>query len=72
MKKSVLLLVDLLFLGGFVFGQEAQLEKEPKVAVTLGVLQGGGSLVGGDFEFLVSDRIGLQVGARSGCSWCCN
>ena len=63
MKKSVVLLVGLILIGGLVFGQEAQLEEEPKVAVTLGILQGGGSLVGGDFEFLVSDRIGLQVGA---------
>jgi hypothetical protein len=37
--------------------------KEPKVAVTLGVLQGGGGLLGVDFEFMVSPRVGLQLGA---------
>jgi len=37
--------------------------KEPKVAVTLGVLQGGGGLLGADFEFMVSPRVGLQLGA---------
>ena len=38
-------------------------EKEPKVAVTLGILQGGGGLLGADFEFMVSPRVSLQLGA---------
>ena len=32
-------------------------------AITVGILQGGGSLVGADFEWMFSDRWGLQVGA---------
>ena len=35
----------------------------PKAAVTLGVLNGGGGIVGADMEFLISDRVGFQVGA---------
>ena len=34
-----------------------------RLAVTFGILQGGGSLVGVDAEFLVTDRVGLQAGA---------
>ncbi len=63
MKKFTTLFIGLFFLGGHVFGQEAQTEKKHRAAVTLGFLQGGGSLVGADFELLVSDRVGLQVGA---------
>jgi opacity protein-like surface antigen len=46
-----------------VFSQEVVDEKAPKAAITLGVLQGGGSLVGADFELLAGKRIGLQLGA---------
>jgi len=34
-----------------------------KMALTIGVLQGGGSLIGADLEFLVSKTVGLQAGA---------
>ena len=34
-----------------------------RLAVTFGILQGGGSLVGVDAEFLATDRVGLQAGA---------
>ena len=37
--------------------------KNPKVAVTIGILQGGGGLLGADFEFMVSPRLSLQAGA---------
>lgn len=33
-----------------------------KYCVTIGVLQGGGSLVGADLEGMVSERLGLQAG----------
>lgn len=32
-------------------------------SITIGILNGGGSLIGADFEFLVSKHIGLQLGA---------
>lgn len=36
---------------------------EKKNALTIGILQGGGSLVGVDFETLLTDRFGVQFGA---------
>ena len=35
---------------------------EKRAAVTVGFLQGGGALIGADFEYLVSPKIGLQAG----------
>lgn len=32
-------------------------------SITIGVLQGGGSLIGVDLEFLISDQFGFQIGA---------
>ncbi|MGF1564535.1 MAG: hypothetical protein ACFCUH_04135 [Flavobacteriales bacterium] len=62
--KRILSLI--LILGAAqLFGQEApkSLKPEKRSAVTVGILKGGGSLVGADFEFLLTDRMGLQVGA---------
>jgi hypothetical protein len=44
----------------YVPGESAPPEK--RAAVTVGVLQGGGALVGFDFEYLVAPRFGLQLG----------
>lgn len=46
-------------------GQELSSSKidGPKTAITIGILQGGGSLIGGDYEILLSDQFGVQVGA---------
>jgi len=38
-------------------------EVEKRKSITIGILQGGGSLVGFDLEFLLTDRFGFQVGA---------
>lgn len=40
-----------------------QLTYEPTTCITVGILQGGGSLVGVDLEVLLSKRIGAQIGA---------
>lgn len=37
-------------------------DEEKTACVTVGVLQGGGALVGADFEFLISNRVGFQAG----------
>lgn len=63
MKKFVVLFVCVLFYGSQIFGQDVETEKTPRAAATIGLLQGGGSLFGADLEVLVSDRLGLQVGA---------
>jgi len=39
------------------------LEPEKKTALYIGFLNGGGSLIGADIEFLITKQIGLQVGA---------
>ncbi|MEA3443661.1 MAG: hypothetical protein U9R19_02920 [Bacteroidota bacterium] len=36
---------------------------EKRSSITIGILQGGGALIGADFETLLSNRFGVQVGA---------
>ena len=46
--------------------EEARIEarsRSERIAITIGFLQGGGSLVGGDLELMATDRLGLQIGA---------
>ena len=38
-------------------------EIEKRNCITLGILQGGGSLLGADFEALLTDQFGIQIGA---------
>jgi len=44
-----------------LFSQTELIEK--RHSITIGLLQGGGSLVGADFEFLLTDHFGFQIGA---------
>lgn len=63
MKKIIVsLLLSVCAYTGFaqdVFFQPV----EKRSAVTIGVLQGGGGIVGVDVEWLLSNRVGMQVGA---------
>jgi hypothetical protein len=63
MKKSFIILlyvcISLSLYSQVVENQDV----EKKSSLTIGVLQGGGSLVGADFETLVSNNLGLQLGA---------
>lgn len=34
----------------------------PGESLTLGVLQGGGGLIGADLEYLLTEKLGVQVG----------
>lgn len=56
----------LLFLVSFclsnVFSQEA-IDQQKKLCATIGILQGGGSLIGADLEVMAFNRVGLQAGA---------
>jgi hypothetical protein len=64
MKKQIVLLFTCLYVSlSNVYSQEIQPENNPKTVITLGILQGGGSLIGADFEFLVGERVGMQIGA---------
>jgi len=62
MKK--VLFASLLF--GFslnLFSQQLQSQEPPKGAsITIGVLEGGGSLIGIDIEKLIAPKLGLQMG----------
>ena len=58
MKYSVLF--TLLFIFSFSF---SQVPKKNKSCITIGILQGGGSLIGADVEFLVTKKFSFQVGA---------
>lgn len=59
------LLIGLLLLSSFsLWAQDKTTPKETaRSATTIGILQGGGGLVGVDFECLLGDRVGFQVGA---------
>lgn len=64
MKKVLLTLLVLSF-STTIFSQEEE-KQEPtdkKNCITIGILQGGGSLVGFDYERLLSKRVGIQAGA---------
>lgn len=61
--KKVVPIFFLLIISIFSFAQ-AKIEKPKKeVAATLGILQGGGSVLGVDFEAQLEKGLGLQVGA---------
>lgn len=59
--KQVFIILLTICLTTNLFAQTEQLEK--RNSVTIGILQGGGSLVGADVEFLLTNQFGLQVGA---------
>jgi len=63
MKKLTILLINFFLVGLFTYGQDSQITEEPRTAITIGILNGGGSLVGADFEVMATKRIGIQAGA---------
>ena len=59
MKKFLLLIM----LSMFVFQANAQrVPSEKKMSIAAGVLQGGGGIVGADFEFMFSKHFSVQGG----------
>ena len=70
MKIFKFLLSINIFTAVILFSQESvQNQYDPNAvprvdhAVTVGILQGGGSLIGIDYEHLVGENIGIQIGA---------
>lgn len=65
MKSSIatLILVCVLSLQLQAQSDLGKRASDSRASLTIGVLQGGGSLVGADLEFLASDRLGIQLGA---------
>lgn len=61
MKKTLLLFVLVAFTMS-AFSQMRKDEDSPKAALTVGILQGGGSLLGADLEVLLGKRFGIQGG----------
>jgi len=45
------------------FGQSQEPEPPKRAAASVGLFKGGGGIVGGEIEFLVGGRIGVQAGA---------
>jgi hypothetical protein len=62
--KQFLILI-LISISASLFSQNEQKAEpvEKRNSITVGFLQGGGSLVGADIEFLLSDKVGFQLGA---------
>jgi hypothetical protein len=61
------ILLKTLFFCCFSLGLFAQSvpfrnDNDKRTSITVGVLQGGGALVGADFEALLTSRVGLQAG----------
>lgn len=63
MKKVLFVFACLVLLHFRLMAQESNPPEDSKFAVTVGVLNGGGSLVGADFELMAGPRVGLQIGA---------
>jgi hypothetical protein len=61
--KKLLLIIVAFFLSTAILAQVDSLKNEKNSFVTIGILQGGGSLVGLDYEILLTNTIGLQAGA---------
>lgn len=66
-KQLLILFLSFLFSNSYAQYYEENYEEEQeineKAALTIGILQGGGSLIGADLEVLLTQRVGLQVGA---------
>lgn len=65
MKNAKLLFILVVSATTLVFSQDSTtvLRTTRNYAVTVGVLQGGGSLLGADYERMVGENIGIQIGA---------
>jgi hypothetical protein len=58
------LIMMMIFISTNLFSQTEQAgeQVEKRNSITIGVLQGGGSLYGFDMEFLLTDQFGFQIG----------
>lgn len=62
--KKLILAVFFIGISFSLFSQVVDpLKIEKSSSITVGILQGGGSLVGADFETLLSKQLGVQIGA---------
>lgn len=63
--KRILIMMIMICTTTNLFSQSSQenAPTEKRNSVTVGILQGGGSLIGADIEFMLTDKIGIQLGA---------
>lgn len=66
--KKLILMIMVCIISTNLYAQiempKAETPQEKEFScITIGILNGGGSLIGGDFEVLLTDRFGVQVGA---------
>lgn len=61
MKSTFITLLFFSFLS-ISIAQNPQDIDNPGASLTLGVLQGGGGLIGADLEYLLTEKLGVQVG----------
>ena len=62
--KKIIFVAFLICISSGMFSQVVENQEiEKNSNLTIGILQGGGSLVGADFETLVSKQVGMQFGA---------
>lgn len=66
MKKATItsfVLVFVLNISSFCqYSHVSESSPDERAAVTIGLLNGGGGLIGADFEYLVNDKIGITAG----------
>jgi hypothetical protein len=58
-----IIIIAIIFASINLFSQTEYNKFEERGSITIGVLQGGGSLIGADLEFLLTDYFGFQIGA---------
>lgn len=63
--KRILITMIMICTTTNLFSQSSQenAPTEKRNSVTVGILQGGGSLIGADIEFMLTDKFGIQLGA---------
>ena len=62
MKNTCIFILLCLSIRAYSQVEQAPIITEKYKSASIGFLQGGGSLIGADFEFLLTDRFGVQVG----------
>ena len=61
--KLILIVIVVCFSTNLLTQSEETKEQDgERTGITIGILQGGGSLVGADLEVLITDRFGVQLG----------
>ena len=62
--KIALIFIMIFGLTINLFSQTDQVDEiEKRNSITIGIFQGGGSLIGADLEFLITKQFGFQLGA---------